>query len=152
MAVGEILGLFVNGVVSERFGYRKTVLWSLFFVTAFVSILFFAPSVEVLFVDEILCGILWGVFQTLTTVYAAEVCPVSLRAYLTTYVNLIWVFGTLLGQGILRAFVEGGSSEWAYRIPFAIQNLSGSGFMGYSTYFFQQAGLDTKESFNISMG
>ncbi|RSL95391.1 hypothetical protein CEP52_012084 [Fusarium oligoseptatum] len=34
----------------------------------------------------------------------------------------------------------------------AIQNLSGSGFMGYSTYFFQQAGLDSKQSFNIAMG
>jgi SP family general alpha glucoside:H+ symporter-like MFS transporter len=33
----------------------------------------------------------------------------------------------------------------------AIQNLSGSGFMGYSTYFFQQAGLNSKNSFNIAM-
>ncbi|KAJ4208264.1 hypothetical protein NW759_013701 [Fusarium solani] len=245
VAVGEILGLFINGIVSERIGYRRTVLWSLLFVTCFIFILFFAPAVEVLLVGEILCGIPWGVFQTLTTVYAAEVCPVQLRAYLTTYVNLCWVIGTLLGQGILRAFVESGSSEWAYRIPFAIQwiwpipiavgvlfapespwwlvrrgriedakkavekltsrkadpdfdvdstvsmmeythqyelrttgkatylecfrgvdlrrteitcmvwaiqNLSGSGFMGYSTYFFQQAGLDSKQSFNIAMG
>ncbi|RSL43671.1 hypothetical protein CEP54_014990 [Fusarium duplospermum] len=121
VAVGEILGLFINGIVSERIGYRRTVLWSLFFVTCFIFILFFAPGVEVLLVGEILCGIPWGVFQTLTTVYAAEVCPVQLRAYLTTYVNLCWVMGTLLGQGILRAFVESGSSEWAYRIPFAIQ-------------------------------
>ena len=177
--------------------------------------------------------------------YAAEVCPATLRGYLTTYVNLSWVIGTLLGQGILRAFLENGSTQWAYRVPFAIQwiwpvpiaivvlfapespwwlvrkgrledakkalkklhssksdpcydydnvvllmhnthlyeeaadfgatywdcfkgvdlrrteitcivwaiqNLSGSGFMGYSTYFFQQAGLDSVQSFNIAMG
>ena len=53
-AVGEILGLFVNGVVSERYGYRKTVLVSLAAVTAFIFILFFAPSVEVLQVGEVL--------------------------------------------------------------------------------------------------
>lgn len=251
-AVGEILGLFLNGFISERIGYRRTLLCSLAVLTGFIFILFFAPSVEVLQVGEILCGIPWGVFQTLTTVYASEVCPVTLRAYLTTYVNLCWVIGTLLGQGILRACLESSSnSEWAYRIPFAIQwawpvpialavlfapespwwlirqnrlddartalsrltsakadpdfdvdatvammhqthlleqqqqkhiagsssssyadcfrgtdlrrteitcavwaiqNLSGSGFMGYSTYFFQQAGLDGAQSFNVAMG
>jgi hypothetical protein len=35
-------------------------------------------------------GIPWGIFQTLTTSYAAEVTPTHLRAYLTTYVNLCW--------------------------------------------------------------
>ena len=120
-SVGEILGLFINGWASERFGYRKTLLTSLFFVTCFIFILFFAPSVQVLEIGEILCGIPWGVFQTLTTVYASEVCPVNLRPYLTTYVNLCWVIGTILGQGVLRAFLSNGSSQWAYRIPFAIQ-------------------------------
>ena len=120
-SVGEILGLFINGWASERFGYRKTLLASLFAVTCFIFILFFAPSVEVLEIGEIFCGIPWGVFQTLTTVYASEVCPVNLRAYLTTYVNLCWVIGTILGQGVLRAFLENGNSQWAYRVPFAIQ-------------------------------
>ena len=37
-------------------------------------------------------------------------------------------------------------------LVWAVQNLSGCGFMGYSTYFFQQAGLDQIQSFNIAMG
>jgi SP family general alpha glucoside:H+ symporter-like MFS transporter len=115
-AVGEILGLFINGIVSERFGYRKTVLGSLFAVTCFIFILFFAQNVETLEAGEILCGIPWGVFQTLTTVYASEVCPVALRAYLTTFVNLCWVIGTLLGQGVLRGFLNR-EDQWAYRVP-----------------------------------
>lgn len=61
-----------------------------------------------------------GVFQTLTTTYAAEVCPVPLRPYLTTYVNLCWVMGQLLASGILKAFVAG-NSQWSYRVPYAIQ-------------------------------
>lgn len=32
--VGEILGLFINGIVSERYGYRKTMLVSLLAVIA----------------------------------------------------------------------------------------------------------------------
>ena len=61
-----------------------------------------------------------GVFQTLTTTYAAEVCPVTLRPYLTTYVNLCWVIGQLIASGVLKGFV-GRSDQWAYRVPFAIQ-------------------------------
>ena len=115
--VGEILGLFINGIVSERFGYRKTMIVSLVAVIAFIFIPFFAKSLVDLEVGEVLCGIPWGVFQTLTTAYASEVCPTQLRAYLTTYVNLCWVFGQLIGSGVLRAQVLK-TDQWAYRIPF----------------------------------
>jgi SP family general alpha glucoside:H+ symporter-like MFS transporter len=74
-SVGEILGLFLNGILAENFGYRRTLLGGLFFLTGFIFILFFAPSVIVLQIGEILCGVPWGTFQTLTTVYASEVCP-----------------------------------------------------------------------------
>jgi SP family general alpha glucoside:H+ symporter-like MFS transporter len=53
---------------------------------AFIFIPFFAQTLQTLLIGEILQGIPWGVFQTMTTAYASEVCPVSLRAYLTTYV------------------------------------------------------------------
>ena len=59
-------------------------------------------------------------FQTLTTTYAAEVTPVPLRPYLTTYVNLCWVIGQLLAAGILKGFINQ-TDQWAYRVPYAIQ-------------------------------
>jgi SP family general alpha glucoside:H+ symporter-like MFS transporter len=86
-----------------------------------------------------LMGIPWGVFQTLTTTvsvnfgqvvvhselnheqqYAAEVTPVSLRHYLTTYVNLCWVFGQFLASGVLKG-VSSRNDQWANRIPYALQ-------------------------------
>jgi SP family general alpha glucoside:H+ symporter-like MFS transporter len=118
--VGEIIGLFINGIVSERYGYRKTMLVSLVAVAGFIFIPFFAKSLIDLQIGEILCGIPWGVFQTLTTAYASEVCPTQLRAYLTTYVNLCWVMGQLIGSGVLRSLVQR-TDQWSYRIPFAIQ-------------------------------
>jgi SP family general alpha glucoside:H+ symporter-like MFS transporter len=36
-------------------------------------------------------------------------------------------------------------------MTWAIQNLCGSAFMGYSTYFYEQAGLPTVQAFNMSM-
>ncbi len=81
-------------------------------MAGFIFIPFFAKSLTVLCVGEILQGTCWGVFQvsevdtglvitekltlvrfvqTLTTAYASEVCPIPLRGVLTTYVNLCWV-------------------------------------------------------------
>ncbi|KIW65010.1 hypothetical protein PV04_07302 [Phialophora macrospora] len=119
-SAGSIIGLMANGYISERFGFKRTMLGALALITALIFIPFFAPSLEVLVVGQVLMGIPWGIFQTLTTAYAAEVTPTHLRAYLTTYVNLCWVFGQLLASGVLRAVLTR-DDEWAYRIPFALQ-------------------------------
>ncbi|KAF2717532.1 sugar transporter [Polychaeton citri CBS 116435] len=118
--VGEMLGLMVNGLIADRFGFKKTMLGALAATTALIFIPFFATSVIQLLVGLILLGIPWGVFQTLTTTYAAEVCPTGLRPYLTTYVNLCWVIGQFLASGVLVG-VQGRSDHWAYRIPYALQ-------------------------------
>lgn len=119
-AAAQIIGLFINGIVSERIGYRWTMIVSLFLITCFIFITFFAVNVQMLLAGYILSGLPWGVFQTLTTTYAAEVCPVSLRPYLTTYVNLCWVIGQLIAAGVLKGILSL-NSQWAYRIPYAIQ-------------------------------
>ncbi|KAJ5094301.1 sugar transporter [Penicillium angulare] len=240
--VGEILGLFLNGIICDRYGYRKTITGALALVLCFVFIVFFATSLPVLLLGEILLGIPWGVFQTLTTAYASEVCPVVLRPYLTIYVNLCWTIGQFIASGVMKG-VSPLDNKWAYKIPFAcqwiwplpimlgvllapespwwlirkgrlddakhalyrltspndqsfdinetismiertnelekqlgegisyrdcfigsnlrrteiicmvwsIQTLCGSTFMGYSTYFFEQAGLDSSNAFTMSL-
>jgi len=118
--VGQIIGLFINGIVSERFGYRWTTIICLALVAGFTAIFFTAQSVEVLLVGYILSGIPWGVFQTLTITYASEVCPVALRGYLTTYVNFCWGLGQVIGIGAIKASL-GREDEWSYRIPYSLQ-------------------------------
>ncbi|KAF3480647.1 MFS alpha-glucoside transporter [Arthroderma uncinatum] len=119
-AVGEIFGLFLNGWLSERFGYRWTILGSLAWLTAFISLFFTADNVQTLLAGEILCGIPWGLFQTLTITYASEVCPVALRGYLTTYVNFCWGLGQFIGIGVIRSMLNR-TDEWSFRIPYALQ-------------------------------
>ncbi|RAO72411.1 uncharacterized protein BHQ10_008423 [Talaromyces amestolkiae] len=118
--VGEIIGLFINGLLAEMFGMKRTMIGTLVILCGFIFISFFAQNIQTLLVAEILMGIPWGVFQTLTTSYAAEVCPVALRGYLTTYVNMMWGVGQLLATGVLRALLSR-KDEWSYRIPFALQ-------------------------------
>lgn len=242
--VGEIIGLMVNGIVADRYGFKKTMIGALTAVTLLIFIVFFVQNLTQLLIGLILLGIPWGVFQTLTTTYAAEVCPVPLRPYLTTYVNLCWVIGQFIASGVLRGVSER-NDQWAYRIPYALQwmwpvpliigisfapespwwlvrkdrledakqsllrltsrnqldtfnadetismmrhtnelekaategtryidclkgtdlrrteiasmvwftqSFCGSSFMGFSTYFFLQAGLDTSDAFNMTLG
>ncbi|KAI1079788.1 putative MFS alpha-glucoside transporter [Whalleya microplaca] len=118
--VGEIIGLLINGWISERFGYRYTVISCLVLVAAFTTIFFTAQTVVHLQVAEILCGIPWGVFQTLTITYASEVCPVALRGYLTTYINFCWGIGQMIGIGVIMGNLWR-TDEWAYRIPYGLQ-------------------------------
>lgn len=118
--VGEIIGLFLAGIVADRLGYRFTLIASLLLVIGFIFIPFFAKNIEMLFAGQILLGLPWGAFQTLSISYASEVCPLVLRPYLTTYVNMCWSIGQLIAAGVLRGFVSNDTSL-AYRVPFAIQ-------------------------------
>ncbi len=118
--VGEILGLMINGLIADRIGYKKTMMGALCLITMAIFVVFFAQNIVMLLCGLILCGIPWGVFQTLTCTYAAEVCPVPLRPILTTYVNLCWVIGQFLASGVLKG-VATRSDQWAYRIPYALQ-------------------------------
>ncbi|CUM57867.1 unnamed protein product [Debaryomyces tyrocola] len=118
--VGTILGVFANGYLTERFGHRRVIMVSLIFMCAFIFIPFFAPSVEVLLVGQILCGLPWGVFATMGPTYSSEVCPMALRGYLTAYVNMCWAIGQFIAAGVLKALVAN-TTEWSYRIPFAVQ-------------------------------
>lgn len=118
--LGEIIGLFLAGIIADRIGYRYTLIGALFLVSCFIFIVFFSSSLGTLITGELLLGIPWGAFQTLTVTYASEVCPLVLRVYLTTYVNMCWVFGQLISSGILKVF-SGSTESYAYKIPFSIQ-------------------------------
>lgn len=58
--VGEIIGLTINGWVSEKIGYRYTVLGCLTLLTGLYALFFTAQHVYVIQIAEILCGIPWG--------------------------------------------------------------------------------------------
>lgn len=117
---GQIIGLYLNGWVSDAIGYKRSMVVSQILMISLIFIVFFAKNIQMILAGQILMGLPWGVFQTLTLAYASDVAPVVLRPYLTAYVNLCWVIGQLISAGVLRGFmhVEG---QWSYRVPFAIQ-------------------------------
>lgn len=75
---GEIGGLFISGTVSEKYGYRKTMVGALIFMIGGIFVPFFAPNVQTLLAGQILCGIPWGIFQT----RKSYICPIVYRCKL----------------------------------------------------------------------
>jgi SP family general alpha glucoside:H+ symporter-like MFS transporter len=91
-------------------------MFNLVLMTGTVFITFFATNDVTLLIGAFMCAIPWGVFATQGPAYAAEVCPLALRGYLTAFVNLCWATGQLLSAGILQGLVNN-QTQWGWRIP-----------------------------------
>lgn len=81
---GSIIGLLINGYVTERFGHRLVTMVGLVVMSGFIFMSFMAPSREVLVAGQVLVGIPWGIFAIMGSAYSSEVCPLALRGYLTS--------------------------------------------------------------------
>lgn len=119
-ALANIIGAMLNGYFTAKYGHRVVLMVSLFLITAFIFITFFAPNIEVMLAGAFLCNIPWGVFATTGPAYAAEATPLALRGYLTAYINLCWCIGQLISAGVLKGLVNN-PTQWSYKVPFAVQ-------------------------------
>ncbi|ETS76938.1 hypothetical protein PFICI_10812 [Pestalotiopsis fici W106-1] len=119
-SVGAFFGLFLAGQLVEYFGFRRTMQVALVFISMAIFIVFFAQNLAMLAAGQLICGLPWGMFQGMASVYSADVAPLSLRSLLTSYINLCWAFGGFVSVGVLTACLQR-TDEWAYRIPFAVQ-------------------------------
>lgn len=85
-----------------------------------IFLFFFAQNIGMLLAAELLAGLPWGAFQTLTLTYAADVTPIQLRPILTSYINMCWVIGQFISSGIVKALLVR-DDDWSWRIVYAIQ-------------------------------
>jgi len=59
-------------------------------------------------------------YITIAPTYASEVVPIALRGHLTAFINLCFVIGQLLANGVI-AETSQINNHWAYSAPFALQ-------------------------------
>lgn len=85
--VGSIIGVAINGFLSDWLGYRKTMLIAMIFMIGSIFIPFFATSLPMFLAAGLVQGLPWGVFSTLGVSYAADICPLQLRSYMTSWVS-----------------------------------------------------------------
>ncbi|RYN71625.1 hypothetical protein AA0117_g9444 [Alternaria alternata] len=118
--IGQVVGALAAGYPMEWYGRKRTFNACVIAVAGLVFIQFFARSLPVLLAGELLAGLVLGTFVVIAPVYASEVSPLAMRSVSTSYVNLCFVTGQLLGNGVAAA-TQHLQSHWAYSIPFATQ-------------------------------
>ncbi|EHK18647.1 uncharacterized protein TRIVIDRAFT_69846 [Trichoderma virens Gv29-8] len=118
--IGQVLGALASGYPMERFGRRWTLAVCCVWSIGFVFVQFFATSLPMLCAGEILGGLAYGFYVVIAPTYASEICPLALRGLLTAFINLAFVIGQFIAQGV-AAGLEGREDEWAYKAPFALQ-------------------------------
>jgi SP family general alpha glucoside:H+ symporter-like MFS transporter len=118
--IGQVLGSLACGWPCERWGRKRVLMACNVAIAAIVFLQFFAPNIGVLCVGEVLAGLMWGACITISPTYASEVSPLVLRGILTAFINMAFVIGQFVAQGV-AAGLEGRTDKWAYKAPFAIQ-------------------------------
>ncbi|KAF4589045.1 maltose permease [Ophiocordyceps camponoti-floridani] len=118
--IGQIVGALGAAYPMEWFGRKRTFAVCVVATAGLVMIQFFARSLSVLLVGELLGGLVLGVFVCLAPVYSSEVCPVAIRGHLTSYINASFVIGQLLAN-VVTAGTQRLRDHWAYSLPFSMQ-------------------------------
>ncbi|KAH8648299.1 general substrate transporter [Tricladium varicosporioides] len=118
--LGQVVGALAAGYPMEWYGRKWTFAACVVGTGAFIFNQFFAKSIQVLLVGELIGGLILGTYTTIAPTYASEVVPIALRGHLTAYINLCFVMGQLLANGVIAGTSQL-DTHWAYSAPFAIQ-------------------------------
>jgi SP family general alpha glucoside:H+ symporter-like MFS transporter len=60
--IGALIGVCLSGPITSRIGYRWSIISALMFLNAMIFVFYFADSLPVMFVAQLLEGLPWGVF------------------------------------------------------------------------------------------
>ncbi|XMA12852.1 hypothetical protein WAI453_005643 [Rhynchosporium graminicola] len=118
--IGQCVGALGAAYPMEWLGRKKTFGACVILTAGCVFIQFFARSLKVLLIGELLGGLILGTYATIAPAYASEVCPIALRGVLTAFINLCFVIGQLLANGVIAGTSQL-DTHWAYSAPFATQ-------------------------------
>jgi SP family general alpha glucoside:H+ symporter-like MFS transporter len=94
--LGALIGVFLAGPITSRIGYRWATLLGLALMNATIFVTFFANSLPVFFVGQLLEGLPWGIFIANAPAYCSEIVPLRLRAPATQVLQMFWAVGSII--------------------------------------------------------
>ncbi|KAF1364036.1 sugar transporter [Lizonia empirigonia] len=118
--LGAIIGVLVAGPLTSKIGYRWATISGLMLLNAFIFVFYFAKSLPVMFVAQLLEGIPWGIFIANAPAYCSEITPIQLRAPATQMLQMFWAIGAIIVGGVTFHY-NSIDNPVAYRIPIALQ-------------------------------
>ncbi|KAK6066169.1 sugar porter family MFS transporter [Seiridium cupressi] len=118
--LGALIGVFLAGPITSRIGYRWATLTGLMCLNAFIFAFYFAESLPVIFVAQLLEGLPWGIFIANAPAYCSEIVPIQLRAPATQMLQMFWAVGSII-VGAVTYHYSPNTDPSAYKIPIALQ-------------------------------
>lgn len=118
--LGALIGVFLAGPLTSRIGYRYATLTGLMLLNAFIFVFYFANSLPIIFLAQLLEGLPWGIFIANAPAYCSEIVPIKLRAPATQMLQMFWAIGSII-VGAVTYVYNGDPSEASYKIPIALQ-------------------------------
>jgi SP family general alpha glucoside:H+ symporter-like MFS transporter len=94
--LGALIGVIIAGPLTSRIGYRYATLTGLMLLNAFIFVFYFAESLPVIFVAQLLEGLPWGIFIANAPAYCSEIVPIKLRAPATQMLQMFWAIGSII--------------------------------------------------------
>jgi SP family general alpha glucoside:H+ symporter-like MFS transporter len=94
--LGALIGVFLAGPLTSRIGYRWATLTGLMLLNVFIFAFYFAESLPVIFVAQLLEGLPWGIFIANAPAYCSEIVPIKLRAPATQMLQMFWAIGSII--------------------------------------------------------
>lgn len=117
---GQLAALLFVGWSAERFGNRRTYAFGMILIIGIIFMFVFLQSYQMLLAAEALIAFCWGIFQTLTASYAADLCPIGLRGFATSFISMAWGTGGFLAAGVTKGSISmHGPMGW--RLPLILQ-------------------------------
>ncbi|KAK3072074.1 hypothetical protein LTR53_007505 [Teratosphaeriaceae sp. CCFEE 6253] len=118
--LGALIGVFLAGPLTSVIGYRWATLTGLMLLNVFIFAFYFANSLPVIFVAQLLEGLPWGIFIANAPAYCSEIVPIQLRAPATQMLQMFWAIGSIIVGAVTYRYNKV-PAESAYKIPIALQ-------------------------------
>jgi len=112
--LGALIGVFLAGPLTSRIGYRWATLTGLMLLNVFIFAFYFAESLPVIFVAQLLEGLPWGIFIANAPAYCSEIVPIKLRAPATQMLQMFWAIGSII-VGAVTYVYQGENTPSAYK-------------------------------------
>lgn len=117
--LGALIGVFLAGPLTSRVGYRYATLTGLMLLNVFIFAMYYADSLPIFFVAQLLEGIPWGIFIANAPAYCSEIVPIKLRAPATQMLQMFWAIGSII-VGAVTYVYNGVDGPSAYRYVLTI--------------------------------
>jgi len=118
--LGALIGVFLAGPLTSRIGYRWATITGLMLLNVFIFAFYFAESMPVIFVAQLLEGLPWGIFIANAPAYCSEIVPIQLRAPATQMLQMFWAIGSIIVGAVTYVYSTSDDPS-AYKIPIALQ-------------------------------